>query len=72
MTASVDDVASIVEVKATDGDARGAAAIANGVAAAFLARRRTADRQRRTRTRQDLQDREGTVHRLQGWVLLGL
>ena len=46
VTASVDDVASIVEVKAKDGDAAGAAANANGVAAAFLARRRAAERQR--------------------------
>ena len=55
VTASVDDVASIVEVKATDGDAAGAAAIANGVAAAFLARRRAADRQRVAQTRRDLE-----------------
>ncbi|HYI17653.1 MAG TPA: Wzz/FepE/Etk N-terminal domain-containing protein, partial [Solirubrobacteraceae bacterium] len=55
VTASVDDVASIVEVKATDGDAAGAAAIANGVAGAFLARRRAADRERVARTRRDLE-----------------
>jgi Mrp family chromosome partitioning ATPase len=55
VTASVDDVASIVEVKATDGDAAGAAAIANGVAGAFLARRRATERQRLAKTRQDLE-----------------
>jgi polysaccharide biosynthesis transport protein len=55
VSASVDDVASIVEVKATDGDAAGAAAIANGVAAAFLARRRATDRERVSRTRRDLE-----------------
>ena len=54
VTASVDDVASIVEVKAEDGDAAGAAANANGVAEAFLARRRTVERQRLAKTRQDL------------------
>jgi Mrp family chromosome partitioning ATPase/capsular polysaccharide biosynthesis protein len=54
VTASVDDVASIVEVKAEDGDAAGAAANANGVAEAFLASRRTAERRRLAKTRQDL------------------
>ena len=37
--ASVDDVASLITVKAEDGDAAGAAAIANGVAATYLERR---------------------------------
>jgi Mrp family chromosome partitioning ATPase len=55
VTASVDDVASIVEVKATDGDAAGAAANANGVAAAFIARRRAAERRQLAKTRQDLE-----------------
>ena len=55
VTASVDDVASIVEVKATDGDAAGAAAIANEVARSFLARRRTAERRRVATARRDLE-----------------
>jgi polysaccharide biosynthesis transport protein len=55
VTASVDDVASFVEVKATDGDAAGAAANANGVTAAFLARRRATDRGRVARMRRDLE-----------------
>ena len=40
VTASVDDVASIIEVKASDGDPEGAAAIANGVTRTFIDMRR--------------------------------
>jgi succinoglycan biosynthesis transport protein ExoP len=46
VTASVDDVASIIEVKASDGDAAGAAAIANGVTRTFLELRSSAERER--------------------------
>jgi Mrp family chromosome partitioning ATPase len=52
--ASVDDVASLIVLKAKDGDAVGAAAIANGVAAAYLERRRAAERARFAKARQDL------------------
>ena len=44
VTASVDDVASIIEVKASDGDPEGAAAIANGVTRTFIEMRRAAER----------------------------
>jgi Mrp family chromosome partitioning ATPase len=46
VTASVDPVASIVDVKAKDGDPRGAAAIANQVTRTFLAVRRVAEGER--------------------------
>jgi tyrosine-protein kinase len=63
VTASVDDAASIVDVNATDGDAQGAADIANRVAATFLAERRGAERERFATARRDLQD---ALDRLQG------
>jgi Mrp family chromosome partitioning ATPase len=44
VTAAVDDVASIIKVKASDGDPAGAAAIANEVTGTFLDLRRTAER----------------------------
>jgi succinoglycan biosynthesis transport protein ExoP len=44
VTAAVDDVASIITVKASDGDPAGATAIANGVTRTFLDLRRTAER----------------------------
>jgi capsular polysaccharide biosynthesis protein len=43
VTASVDPVASIIDVKAKDGDPKGAAAIANRVTQTFLAMRRVAE-----------------------------
>ena len=46
VTAAVDDVASIIEVTADDGDPAGAAAIANGVTRTFLELRRAAERKR--------------------------
>ena len=52
--ASVDDVASLIVLEARDGDAEGAAAIANGVTATYLARRRAAERRRFAKARQDL------------------
>jgi Mrp family chromosome partitioning ATPase len=54
VSASVDDVASIITLRASDGDAAGAAAIANGVARTYLDRRRAAERRRFARARQDL------------------
>ena len=54
MSASVDPDANIVDVHGADDTAAGAAAIANGVARAFIARQRVADRQRLERTRQAL------------------
>jgi capsular polysaccharide biosynthesis protein len=54
VSASVDGVASLVTVKAKDDDPDGAAAIANTVAGAFLARRRAADKVRFDKARQDL------------------
>ena len=53
--ASVQDVASLITVKAKDGDAKGAANIANTVAATYLERRREADRQRFAKARVDLE-----------------
>jgi Mrp family chromosome partitioning ATPase len=46
VTASVDPVASIIQVKAKDGDPNGAARIANQVTRTFLAMRRVAEGQR--------------------------
>lgn len=58
--ATADDDTDILQVQATDGDAAGAAAIANGVAQTFLQRRRAAERQRfaeaRTRLERALAD----------------
>jgi capsular polysaccharide biosynthesis protein len=54
VSASVDPDANIVDVHAADDTAAGAAAIANAVAQAFIARERVAERQRAARTRQVL------------------
>ena len=51
---SVDPDANIISVVATDDSAQGAAAIANAVATEFLAKRRTAERQRLERARASL------------------
>ena len=52
--ASVDGATSLISIKAKDGDATGAAAIANTVAATYVERRRAADRQRFAKARVDL------------------
>jgi polysaccharide biosynthesis transport protein len=52
---SVDDDANVIDVSATDGDAAGAAAIANAVARQFLAMEANAERARFTRSREALQ-----------------
>jgi len=54
VTASVDPDANIVDVHAVDDSAAGAAAIANGVSRAFIARDGVAERQRVERTRRAL------------------
>lgn len=54
VTVSLDDAADIIQIKATDGDAQGTAAIANRVATTFLAWRREADRRSVARARQDV------------------
>jgi len=62
VSASVDDVASIVNVRATDGDAAGAAEIANGVATTFTDEQRGRERRRFEQARRDLED---AIDRLQ-------
>ena len=52
---AVDQNANIVDVSATDGDADGAAAIANGVARSFLTLERAQERERLARARADLE-----------------
>jgi Mrp family chromosome partitioning ATPase len=52
---SIDEDANFVDVEATDGDAAGAAAIANAVARSFLKMQETADRERLARARGVLQ-----------------
>lgn len=54
ISSQVDDSASIIDVEATDGDPKRAAAIANGVAEAFIAERRTIERDRIERARKSL------------------
>ena len=54
VSATVDPDANIVDVHGADDTAEGAAAIANGVARAFIARQRATDLQRVARTRQVL------------------
>lgn len=54
ITSKVDDSASIIDVEATDGDRRRAAAIANAVAEAFIAERRAIERDRLGRARESL------------------
>jgi polysaccharide biosynthesis transport protein len=61
--ASVDQQANIVDVVATDGDAEGAAAIANAVARSFLALEEAQARERLARARADL---EAALERLSG------
>jgi capsular polysaccharide biosynthesis protein/Mrp family chromosome partitioning ATPase len=53
--ASVDGTTSLISIKAKDGDAKGAAAIANTVAATYVERRSAADRQRFAQARVDLE-----------------
>ena len=60
---SVDDQANIIEVSATDGDPRRAAAIANGVARSFLSERRTLER---TGLRNAQRSLEREIDRLRG------
>lgn len=55
VTASVDDVASIIEVKASDGDPAGAATIANRVTRTFLDLRRSAESAGFTDARRELE-----------------
>lgn len=63
VSASVDAVASIVDITASDGDAAGAAAIANGVADTFVQEQRGKERQRSAQARRDL---EAALDRLRG------
>jgi succinoglycan biosynthesis transport protein ExoP len=63
VSASVDAVASIVDVKASDGDAEGAADIANRVADTFVQEQRGKERQRLAQARSDL---EAELDRLRG------
>jgi polysaccharide biosynthesis transport protein len=53
--ASVDENANIIDVVATDGDAEGAAEIANAVARSFLTLQEAAELERLTRARTELQ-----------------
>jgi succinoglycan biosynthesis transport protein ExoP len=55
VAASVDDLADIIEVQALDGDAEGAAAIANGVTRTFLEGRLAAERRQLTAAREELE-----------------
>ena len=57
--ATVDQDANVINVVATDDTARGAAAIANTVAATFLARQRRQERQQLARTRAVLKQAAG-------------
>jgi capsular polysaccharide biosynthesis protein/Mrp family chromosome partitioning ATPase len=54
ISSKVDDSASIIDVEATDGDRKRAAAIANAVAEAFIAERRELERDRLGRARKSL------------------
>ena len=63
VSASVDQVASIVDLSASDGDAAGAAAIANQVANTFVQEQRGRERQRFAEARRDLQ---AALDRLRG------
>jgi capsular exopolysaccharide synthesis family protein len=56
VSASVDQDANVINISATDDTARGAAAIANGVAATFLAREGRAQRRQVNRARALLQN----------------
>ncbi len=55
LSVRIDDVADIVEVRARDGDAAGAAAIANGVTRSFLRGRREGELARLRAARDDLE-----------------
>jgi succinoglycan biosynthesis transport protein ExoP len=55
VTASVDGTTSLISIKAKDGDAEGAAAIANTVAGTYLGRQHAADTRRFAKARVDLQ-----------------
>jgi succinoglycan biosynthesis transport protein ExoP len=59
--ASVDQDANIVDIVARDGDAEGAAEIANAVAQAFLAQQQAAEQDRLARARAELQDAIDTL-----------
>ncbi len=61
--ASVDTNANVIDIAATDGDEKGAAEIANGVAESFLTLQRTAERERLARSRAELQE---AIDRLSG------
>jgi Mrp family chromosome partitioning ATPase len=63
VSASVDAVASIVDVRASDGDAQGAADIANRVADTFVQEQRGKERQRFAQARRELQ---AALDRLRG------
>jgi capsular polysaccharide biosynthesis protein/MinD-like ATPase involved in chromosome partitioning or flagellar assembly len=63
VSASVDAKANIINVKATDNSASGAAEIANAVAATFLTRQRNAELQRLARTSVSLRE---AIVRLRG------
>jgi Mrp family chromosome partitioning ATPase len=58
-----DDAADIIRVQGSDGDAEGAAAIANGVARTFLAAERAADARTDAAARRELED---LLRRLEG------
>jgi polysaccharide biosynthesis transport protein len=58
-----DDAADIIHVQGSDGDAEGAAAIANGVARTFLAGERAADERSDAAARRDLEE---LLRRLEG------
>ena len=53
---TADDAADIIRVQASDNDAEGAAAIANGVTRTFLAAERAADARRDAAARRELED----------------
>ena len=55
VTVAVDDAANVIAVTAVDGDAQGAADIANEVPLTFLERRRSSDRRRQARARAALE-----------------
>jgi Mrp family chromosome partitioning ATPase/capsular polysaccharide biosynthesis protein len=55
VSASVDSVANLITLQGTDNDPRGAAALANAVAATFIARRRDTERRRLAAERRELQ-----------------
>ena len=68
LESSVDDDANIIEVQASDGDPKRAAAIANGVSRAFIAERTRIERDRLERARNSLLSE---IESLQGKVNSG-